>query len=425
MKRIVVCLVMIMVCASLASKALGQEMKVGTLLPLTGASGDVGPDVQNGVLLAVKQMTSAGFAIELVHEDSETSAAPALEAAKKLVEQDQVVAIVGAVSSGVTGPVAEAVTIPNTVLLMSPASTSPSFTGLAADQGKDLLFRTCPSDTLQGVILADLAATRYKTAAVMYVDNPYGQGLAEQFKTSFEKRGGTVLSMVAHPEEESKSYTAELKRALARVTLPGSGRKGKSRTYMSIGPDVLCVFSYTEHAKIYLKEAIESFFYKSFLFSDGAKSVDIIDAVGAENLEGIVGTGPGTAGGEPYMNFITDFKAEFGEFPPTPFITNAYDAMAVIGLAAYATKAKGLPLTSENIRDHLRVVANSPGEPVYPGQFNKAFALLNQGKEINYEGATGTVDFDENGDVLTPIEVWQFSRGTIVTIRMEYYIPEE
>ncbi len=425
MKRIVVGMFVMVFCASLVSTALSQDVKVGTLLPLTGPSSDVGPEAQKGAILAVKQMSSAGFEIELVHKDSETSSGPAREAAKHLVEVDKVVAIVGAVSSGVTGPVAESVTIPKHVLLLSPASTSPSLTELPADTEQDLLFRTCPSDTLQGVVLGDLAASRYKTAAVMYVDNPYGQGLAEQFKASFEHRGGKILSMVAHPEETATSYTAELKRALARVTLPGSGRKGKSRTYMSIGPDVLCVFSYTEHAKIYLKEAIESFFYTSFLFSDGAKSADIIDAVGAENLEGILGTAPGAAGGEPYMNFITDFKLEFGELPPTPFITNTYDALTVIGLAAYATKAKGLPLTSEHIRNHLRVVANPPGEPIYPGEFRKAFASLNQGKEINYEGATGTVDFDENGDVLTPIEVWQFSQGTIVTIRMEFLIPNE
>ena len=125
------------------------------------------------------------------------------------------------------------------------------------------------------------------------------------------------------------------------------------------------------------------------------------------------------------MNFIIDFKAAFGELPPTPFITNAYDAMAVIGLAAYAVQVKGLPVTSENIRDHLRTVANPPGEPIFPGEFRKAFELLNQGQEINYEGATGTVDFDEYGDVVTPIEVWQYSRGTIVTSRMEYQIPGE
>ncbi len=424
MKRIAVFTLILMFCLSISSHVRSQEMKVGTLLSHTGASQDVGPDIQNGVVLAVKQMASAGFEIELIHEDSESSAAPAQNAAKKLVETDKVVAIVGAVTSGVTKAVAESVTGPNTVLMVSPASTSPVLSALPADKGKDVLFRTCPPDTLQGVILGKLAANLYKTAAVMYVDNPYGQGLAEQFKKSFEKRGGNVLIMVAH-DENAASYTAELKRALARVTLPGSGRGGKSRTYVSVGPDVLCVFSYPEHAKIYIKEAIDSFFYRSFLFSDGSKSVDIIPAIGAENLEGMMGTAPGSAGGEPYMNFIVDFKAEFGELPPTPFISNAYDATAVIGLAAYAAKAKGLPLTSENIRDHLRVVANSPGEPVYPGEFQKAFDLLTQGKEINYEGATGTVDFDENGDVVTPIEVWQYTRGTIVTSRMEYQVPEE
>ena len=51
--------------------------------------------------------------------------------------------------------------------------------------------------------------------------------------------------------------------------------------------------------------------------------------------------------------------------------------------------------------------------------------LLKQGKAINYEGATGTVDFDEKGDVITPIEVWRFSQGKIVTARMEYKLPEE
>ncbi len=99
--------------------------------------------------------------------------------------------------------------------------------------------------------------------------------------------------------------------------------------------------------------------------------------------------------------------------------------MAVIGLAAYAAKEKGLPLTAKNIRDFLRVVANPPGEFIQPGEFKKAFELLKQGKGINYEGASGSVDFDENGDVLAPIEVWKYSNGKIVTYRMEYQVPKE
>ena len=105
--------------------------------------------------------------------------------------------------------------------------------------------------------------------------------------------------------------------------------------------------------------------------------------------------------------------------PPKPFITNAYDGAAVIGLAAYAAKVKGLPLTAANIRDNMRAVANPPGEVVIPGEFQKAFGLLKAGKAINYEGAAGSVDFDKHGDVVTPIEIWEYRGGKLVTLRTE------
>jgi hypothetical protein len=108
-----------------------------------------------------------------------------------------------------------------------------------------------------------------------------------------------------------------------------------------------------------------------------------------------------------------------------PFITNAYDGMAVIGLAVYAAKVNGLELTSGNIRDNLRAVANPPGEIIKPGEFIKAVNLLNRGQKINYEGAAGSVDFDKHGDVVTPIEVWKFSKGNIVTVKIEHEIPVE
>jgi branched-chain amino acid transport system substrate-binding protein len=99
--------------------------------------------------------------------------------------------------------------------------------------------------------------------------------------------------------------------------------------------------------------------------------------------------------------------------------------MAVIGLAAYAAEAKGLEPSSKNIRDHLREVANPPGVFIGPGEFEKAFAELKAGKPINYEGASGSVDFDANGDVLAPIEIWRFHNGKIVTYRMEYFVEKE
>lgn len=417
MRSLSIFTLMVLFCATVPSGALGQGIKVGTLLPHTGALKEWGPKHQEAAELAAKQMTAAGFEINLVNEDSETASGPAEQAAKKLVATDQVAAIVGAVSSGVTVPVAESVTCPNNILLVSPASTSPLITNLPADKDKDFLFRTCPSDTLQGVALGSLAASLYTTASVMYVNNPYGRGLAQQFRESFEKRGGRVLAMVPHAEKVAPSYRTELREALAKVYM--------TKPFIPGRPDVLCVFSYPEHAKIYVKEAIEDFKFKNFLFCDGSKSEEIAKAVGAENLEGMMGTAPGSPGGEPYANFYANYKEAFGELPSVPFVANAYDATAVVGLAAYAAKAKGLPLTSKNIRDYLRFVADPPGTFVGPGEFKKAFELLGRGEDINYEGASGSVDFDGNGDVVTPIEIWKFSNGKIITYRMEYQIPAE
>ena len=76
-------------------------------------------------------------------------------------------------------------------------------------------------------------------------------------------------------------------------------------------------------------------------------------------------------------------------------------------------------MTAANIRDNMRAVANPPGEVVIPGEFEKAFGLLKAGKAINYEGAAGSVDFDKHGDVVTPIEIWEYQGGKLVTLRTE------
>lgn len=280
-----------------------------------------------------------------------------------------------------------------------------------------MLFRTCPSDTLQGVVLGKLAAGLYKTASVVYINNPYGQGLARQFQRTFVQNGGFVYTMIPLGEEVASSYVEPLRNAFGRMYSTKPYRSGQS--------DVLCVITYPEHAKIIVKEAIDVYKCKHFLFTDGSKSEALAAAVGADKLEGMMGTAPGVAVGEAFLTFDADYTAEFGAFPNSPFIANAYDAAAVIGLAAYAAKVKNLPLNSTNIRDQLRVVADPPGTFIGPGEFERGFKILASGQPINYEGASGSVDFDKNGDVVAPIEVWQFKAGKIVTYRMEYQVAQE
>ena len=100
-----------------------------------------------------------------------------MEAARKLVDVDQVHALVGAAASSSSLAVAESVTIPKGVPQISYASTSPLLTILPADEGQDFLFRTVPSDALQGVVLAGVAVEQgYKNVAILYVNNPVRSG---------------------------------------------------------------------------------------------------------------------------------------------------------------------------------------------------------------------------------------------------------
>ncbi len=405
-------------CLGFAATAVGQELKVGTLFDHSGALKERGPYHQKAAELAARQLAAAGLNVQFVNRDSGTDAEKAVAAAEELVRRDKVTAILGSGSSGVTIPVANKVTCPGDMLMITPASTAAFISDLPADRKKDFLFRTCPSDALQAVVLGKLAASLYKTASVMYVNNAYGQGLAWQFRRSFQKRGGIVFAMIPHDGGVATSYLHDLRKAYTPVF--------STKPFISGESDVLCVFSYPEQAKVYVKEAIEHFGARHFLFCDGSKSEKLARAVGPKYLEGMMGTAPGVAAGESFANFLADYREAYDDLPSVPFIANAYDAMAVLGLAAYAARVKGLPLTPANIRDQLRAVADPPGKFISAGSFKEAFALLDQGKAVNYEGASGSVDFDAKGDVLAPIEIWKFAKeGAIVPYSIEYQVPDE
>ncbi len=189
----------------------------------------------------------------------------------------------------------------------------------------------------------------YRNASVLYVNNPYGQGLNDVFKQNFEALGGTVLAFVPHGEAPKDSYVDELQQATAG------------------NPEVLVAISYPVHAKVYLLEAIEGGFISTFLFVDGTKSEEIIDAVGADNLEGMCGTAPGIQETDSTDIFNNAYEDEYGQPPPMPFMTNTYDAVILAALAAYETQASWSALTPIALRNHLRSVSGPPGEEVLAG----------------------------------------------------------
>jgi ABC-type branched-subunit amino acid transport system substrate-binding protein len=171
------------------------------------------------------------------------------------------------------------------------------------------------------------------------------------------------------------------------------------------GPDALAALAYPESAGVFLREAVEGGVIETFLFVDGAKSTRMFDALGWGNFDGMVGTAPSSLDVPPGAAFEAAYEAEYGETPPLPFMREMYDAVYLVALAA--EKAGSTDPTA--MRNALRGIANPPGDTVAPGTagFQAALALIRTGADINYEGAAGPVDLDENGDVLIgAIETW-------------------
>ena len=368
---------------------------VGHLNTVTGPLKYFGPEQNNSVELAALHVNQAGGVhgalMIIVTRDTATKPAKGVAAAQALLEVEGAVAIVGALASGVTLAVAQEVTVPKQRLLISPASTSPAITVLEDD---DFLFRTTVSDAAQGVVLARLAREiGYETAGIMLINNAYGEGLADQFEETFVSLGGRVTGKVPH-EDSQPTYTSELEKATEG------------------DPDVLLAISYPGQAEVYLRESLEGGYSDTFLFVDGTKSPEMMEVVGWDALEGMLGTAQGSPESPSLLEFQGSYAAVHGDSPRHPFIAENYDAVVLIALAA--AKA-GTTTDSVAIRDALRSIANPPGEAVGPGVegIKKALMLIAEGKDINYEGAAGTVDFDENGDVTGYIEIWKVEGGQI------------
>ncbi len=382
--------------------------KVGVLLSYTGPLAEFGPAIGNGVKLAADQINAAATAVfggpivEIVTEDDATAAAQGVERARKLVNADGVVAIVGSLSSGVSVAVAESVAIPSNVVLISPASTSPLL-AMLPDDG-DVVYRTVASDALQGVVGAMLARGEifsdhsYNTAAILYDNNPYGQGLADAFEAAFTKRGGTITAKVAHPDEPQPTYAALLEQVLAG------------------NPEVVLAVSYPGQATVYMAEARDLYNFTNWQYTDGTQSLDIVTALGADAVEGHYGT---SAGADPnwdgWVKFSSAYADTFGEAPPLPYIDTGYDAMATIGLAIAKAIVDGVEVSGASVAARLRDVSNAPGETVGVGDFQRALELIKAGQAVNYSGAAGEVDYDALGDVVTPMAVWEYKGGSIET----------
>ncbi len=365
---------------------MSRTIMQGVLLPTTGDLADLGGPIRDGAVLP--QIVLEGetdFELDFQVEDTQTDPNAAQSAAQSL-RAGGYPAVTGAASSEVTISVAENVFIPSGMVGCSPASTSPAITDL---EDNDLIYRTPPTDALQGEVLAQVAQERLdaSNAATMYVNNSYGQLLSESFVTAFEEIGGSVGSQVSFQKARS-SYTSRLESALAD------------------DPGVVVVIGYPESGKQLFRD-----FYSNFdastpiLVTDGLRSSSLPSDIG-NPMDNVTGTAPLAAG--PGREFFDEqYQAEYGEEPGV-FTSQAFDATAVCLLAnAAAGENDGAA-----IAEQMRAVANPGGEEVTPSTLADGLAMAAEGTEIQYKGASSAVDFDENGDLTAATyEYFGFQEG--------------
>ena len=375
-----------------APKELEGVVNIGALLPYTGDLAFAGPHGELAMSLAFDLINESGGvngkAIGAVHRDSGTSVQLGTDAASALVNIDNVPVIIGAVASGVTLAVAESVTIPNGVVLISPASSSNAFTTLADD---DLVFRTTVADSVKGIVAAQLAhQLGFERVATTYINNAYGVSVSGVFSEHFEQLGGEVTEQISH-ELGQPTYTSELRRAA------------------SDAPEALLPIGYTETLQILLREAVEGGFFEDFLFFSPAYFQSLFDAVGVDDFDGSYGITPGAPLTPAREWFFNTYQERKDGNINIPLMSEVFDATILVALAIEKADSED----PSAIRDALREVSRPPGEQVGPQDIARALELIRNGQDIDYVGAAGDLNFDENGDVNGTIEIWSIKDGVV------------
>lgn len=373
-----------------------EGLKLGSLFPITGDLSSIGQNMPIAAQLAVDTINACGGVngqpVTLVKEDDQTDPVAGTAAMTKLTEVDKVSGVVGSFASSVSTAALD-IAVRNNVMMISPGSTSPIFT----DRSKNGEFngfwaRTAPPDTYQAQALAALAEKEgFENVSTVVINNDYGVAFEEQFVNAFTTAGGNIINKDNPVRHDPKATTLDSEAGLAFANQP----------------DAVMAVLYAETGSLLLQAAFKQGLMNNttVLLTDGVYSEDFTKQVGKTAdgnsiIAGALGTVPG-ADGKALEEFTALWKEKTGNQPVTAFVPHTWDATVILMLAAEASgDNKG-----EGIKNKVREVTGGDGTEVTDPC--KAMELLRKGEKINYQGASGNVDIDENGDVVGVYDVWR------------------
>lgn len=381
----------------------GPILHLGTLLPYTGRNAAKAEATAAAAKTALKQINLThngvrGVQLSVLECDTEQNSEHAVEVATYLVETVGLSSVIGSISSGETLAISD-ITIPNDVVMVSPASTSPVITTLEDD---DLVWRTIPSDALQGPALAQIVADGgHEKILIFSVESAYGQGLFNAFIGS---------GIIPNDSIEPLNYTVDDKGDLIADSVVDD-----VTALLSAGsyvPDAILVLGSLESQQLIF--ALDDTFFGElteeekpvWILSEAGRDGGLLDDKFSSVWTRIRGTIIQTPASAVYDDFRLRYETNYGfKATENPFADKAYDAAFVLALAhgAYSdpTTATG-PEVAANLQKIAQGDTFRPGDDL-TGALNK---LAEDG--VDYTGASGPVDFDpDTGDVLSDISEWQ------------------
>jgi branched-chain amino acid transport system substrate-binding protein len=346
-------------------EAVGQ-IKVGVIAPLTGNIPAVGQSTKNAAELAVKEVNEAGGLdvggqkreIALFIEDNEDKEESAVSAAQKLINQSNVVAIIGPQASRNAIPastIAENAHIP----MISPWSTNPDTTA-----GKKYVFRVAFIDPFQGRVMARFAIEELgagEAAALYDVASAYNKGIAEIFQQVFEKAGGKVVAFESYTTGE-EDFTAQL------------------TAIRDSGADVLFLPNYYNEVPLQVRQARELGVEATIIGSDSWGQLAAEDMSEMEGLFFSTHYASDIAS-DVAQEFISKYKDAYGEIPDD-VAALTYDAF---GMLFQAIEGQGRA-NPESIRNGLATISQ-------------------------YEGVTGMMEYKGTGDPIKSAVILQIKGG--------------
>ena len=313
-----------------------DEIVVGSNFELTGNHAQYGSNAAKGFKLAVQEVNEAGGVngkkIRIVDADSKSDAAESVNAATKLISDNQVVALVGpAVTASV---IAESqVAADNKIPVIAPAATNPDVT---VENGtvKPYIFRACFIDPQQSEVMAQFASKDLTAkTAVLYIDSSsdYSKSLGKIFKEKFESNGGQVLM-----EEFFVAKDQDFKATLTKL--------------QSANADLIFVPAYYEEVGKIVKQARELGINSAILGTDGWDDVKVVEIAGSDALNNTYFCTHYFEGDEEVQGFLTAYKDTYKE-DPNVFAALGYDAGKML---VDAIQRGGD--TSEKIRDNVESI---------------------------------------------------------------------